>query len=92
MVSKQAVIKNEMGIHVRPTGIIIQEAGRYTCDITVSAHGIDTDLKDHMGLLALGLCKGDTVDITVTGPDEEKICNVFVELFQREFDFPPRNA
>lgn len=90
MVSKQAVIHNEMGIHVRPTGVIIQEAGSYPCDITVSAHGIDTDLKDHMGLLALGLCKGDAVNITVSGPDEEKVCDALVELFQRDFDFPPR--
>lgn len=92
MIQKQAEIKNEMGIHVRPTGIIIQEAGKYSCEISVSAHGIETDLTDHMGLLALGLCKGDIVEISVSGTDEEAVGDAIVALFEREFDFPPKNA
>ncbi len=92
MVTRTAVIRNSAGIHVRPSGIIIAEAGKHNGAIRVSAKGMETDLTDHMGLLALGLCKGDSVDIFVNGNNEEEVCRCLVDLFQREFDFPPGNA
>ena len=92
MVTRTAVIRNNAGIHVRPTGIIIAEVGKHDCTIRVSAKGMDTDLADYMGLLALGLCKGDSVEISVNGNNEEEACRYFVDLFQREFDFPPKDA
>jgi phosphotransferase system HPr (HPr) family protein len=59
-------------------------------EIKVIAKGMETDLQDHMGLLAMGLCKGDTVEIRVWGNNEEEVCEELVELFERNFDFPPR--
>ena len=67
MVKKKTVIKNNAGIHVRPSGIIIKEAAKHSCDVCVRAKGMDTDLTDYLGLIALGLCKGDTVEIEVNG-------------------------
>lgn len=90
MVKKTAVIRNNMGIHVRPTGVIIQEAGQFDAVISIKAKGMETDLTDHMGLLAMGLCKDDVVEISVEGNHEEQVCEEIVKLLEREFDFPPR--
>ncbi len=90
MVQKTATIMNNMGIHVRPTGVIIDAAHDLPADILVEAKGIQSDLKDHISLLAMGLSKGDTVKVTVSGENEDQICDQIVELFEREFDFPPR--
>ena len=91
MITKTATVKNKMGIHVRPTGVIIHSLNGVNADVTVKGKGMETDLCDHMGLLAIGLCEGDTVEITVNGEDEEKLCSALMELFEREFDFPPRH-
>lgn len=90
MTTIEAVIKNKAGIHVRPTGIIIQEAKNYNCAITVAGKGMETNLDDYMGLLSLGLCMGDVIEIRVQGDEEKKAAENLKELFQKEFDFPPR--
>lgn len=90
MITKTATVKNNMGIHVRPTGVIIDAMHDASADIRVTAKGIESNLRDHISLLAMGLCKGDTVEITVSGDNEEAVADRIVELFEREFDFPPR--
>lgn len=90
MIQKTATIKNNMGIHVRPTGVIVESMNNVSIEVKVSAKGIDSDLRDHISILAMGLCKGDTVEITVSGENEAEICEKIVDLFEREYDFPPR--
>ena len=91
MIKKTATIKNNMGIHVRPTGVIIDAMHDSPADIRVSAKGIESNLRDHISILAMGLCKDDTIEITVQGENEEEVADQIDELFQREFDFPPRD-
>lgn len=91
MITKTATVRNNMGIHVRPTGVIIDAMHESPADIRVTAKGIESSLREHISLLAMGLCRGDTVEITVSGENEEEIADQIVELFEREFDFPPRH-
>ena len=90
MVQKTATIRNSMGIHVRPTGVIIDAFHDLEAEIRVSAKGIDSDLKDHISILAMGLCKNDQVEVTVSGENETALCDRIVEYFEKEYDFPPR--
>jgi len=92
MVKKQAVIQNSAGIHVRPTGLIIEEARKYNCSISVLAKGMESPLTDHLGLLSLGLCEGDSVEISVDGDGAEEAAAAMVDLFERHFDFPQQNT
>ena len=43
-----------------------------------------------MGLIALGLDKGDVVEIEVEGPNESEKLAELLELFERRYDFAPR--
>ena len=90
MVKGTAIVKNFAGIHVRPSGIIIEAASKYTGNISVSSKEMEADLKNIMGLIAMGLVKDDKVEITVSGPNEETVLKQIVELFETNFDFPPR--
>ena len=77
---------------MRPSGIIFSEMKDYPGKIRISAKGSSADLKNVIGLIALGLQPDDTVEVSVTGPDDEDVCGSLVELLEREYDFPPRNA
>jgi phosphocarrier protein len=90
MVRKQAVIKNSMGIHCRPSAVILNATSDYDGECRVIADSGETDLNSVMGLLALGLQQGDAITIEIEGPDEESFCQQLVELFETQFDFPPR--
>jgi len=87
MLTKTAVVKNEYGIHCRPSSVIIKEAQAYDGEITINANGSISHLKMILELLSLGIQKGTSVEITVQGDNEEEILDKFVHLFEKEFDF-----
>ncbi|RKX85520.1 MAG: hypothetical protein DRP58_05745 [Spirochaetes bacterium] len=91
MTTIKAVIKNNAGIHVRPSGVIMNEISNYSGKIVISVKDESVELTSVMSLLILGLMKDDEIDISVTGSEEEKVSNQVKELFERIYDFPPRN-
>lgn len=90
MTRKTAVIKNSAGIHVRPSGVIFEEVNGYPGKIEITFNGDTHELNSIMTLLAMGLVNGSKVEITVEGPDEEDKSEKLKNLFETEFDFPPR--
>ena len=90
MIEMSATVKNDHGIHCRPSTVIIKEVMGYAGEIRVTADSGACDLRSVMQLIALGLQAGSEVKIFVNGPDEEGLCRRLVELFERHFDFPPR--
>ena len=89
MTSRTATVKNEYGIHCRPSAVISQEVRNYPGRITVrTADGREADPRRLLELIALGIHCGETVTIEVEGPDEQQVCDRLVELFETEFDFP----
>jgi phosphocarrier protein HPr len=90
MCKTSATIRNSAGIHVRPSGLIIQTIKNYPGKITLSTKQMETELKTAIDLLSLGLLKGDSVVITVRGPRSKSMCTKLKALFETKFDFPPR--
>ena len=91
MAKRTATILNSAGIHCRPSAVIIKETTQYTGQIRIVAETGDADLKSIYGLLGLALECGLALEIEVTGPDEEAWADKLVELFERHYDFPPRD-
>ncbi len=92
MIELQATIRNAQGIHCRPSAVIMKEVREYPGDIRIIKEHMECDLRSVMELLSMGLERGDTVTIRVDGPDEKRICRNLAVLFEREFDFPPRQG
>ena len=90
MVVGSAEVNNAAGIHVRPSGIIYAAAKSYEGTIVVTCGDRSANLAGVMGLIALGLSRGDEVEISVTGSGAEEKLSELQELFAREYDFPPR--
>lgn len=66
------VIKDEIGIHARPAGLLVKEAKKYESKITVSKDGKSAEARKLMALMGLGVKCGDEVEVTVDGTDEEQ--------------------
>ena len=65
------VIKDEVGIHARPAGLLVKEAKKYESKITISKEGKSAEATKLMAVMGLGVKCGQTVQVTVEGTDEE---------------------
>jgi len=90
MFESTAVIRNEAGIHCRPSAILVREGTAYAGKILIEAESGSCDLTSALECIMLGLEQGATVRIQVTGPDEDVFGRKLVKLFETHFDFPPQ--
>lgn len=88
MVETTAVIKNEAGIHCRPTAVITQAAAGIQSTVTVIAPAGQCHLGSALELMMLGLEQGTQITIQAEGSDEAAAAEKFKELFETNFDFP----
>ncbi len=65
-------ITSEYGIHARPATRLVNLAMSFQSDIDLTAMGKTVNLKSIMGLMSLGIYKGETVKVHISGPDSEK--------------------
>ncbi len=67
-------ITDALGLHARPAGILVKNAGGYASKITIKnqENGKEADAKRIIGVMALGVKCGNTIELTVDGSDEEK--------------------
>ncbi len=93
MKKRTVTIRNSAGIHCRPSGVILNavknEFPFHTFTVT-GPDGETAELDSILSLISLSLCKGAHAELTVEGPDEDQAIIRIGDLFEKEFDFPPR--
>ena len=67
----QYTIKDALGVHARPAGLLVKLAKQYTSTITIEKNGKTCDLRKLMALMGMGVKQGETVTIKVEGADED---------------------
>ena len=66
-------IKDALGIHARPSGLLAKKAKSYAdTAVTITANGKTVNLGQLMKLMALGVKQGTEVTITCDGANEEE--------------------
>lgn len=75
------VIKDEVGIHARPAGMLVKEAKKFESTITITKEGKSAEAKKLMALMSLGVKCGETVEIKVEGQDEEQALEAMKTFF-----------
>ncbi len=65
-------ITDKEGIHARPAGLLVKQAGRYASKITMTKGEKTGDCKRLFAIMGLGVKCGDTVTITLDGQDEKE--------------------
>lgn len=89
MYKRTTVIANPTGLHARPASDFIALAGKYTSRIIIKRINGDEDeeanAKSIVGLLSLGLCQGEEVEITAKGEDEAQAVDALIALIDSRF-------
>lgn len=71
MKSFEYTIKDELGIHARPAGMLAKEGKKYESTITITKDGRSADVTRLMAVMGLGVKCGNTVEVSVEGADED---------------------
>jgi phosphocarrier protein len=93
MIERSVTIRNKAGIHCRPSGVILNAVRDEFPGhrFLLAAKGEEIELDSMLDLLSLGLGRGDTALLKVEGANAEKALKRIGDLFEYEFDFPPRS-
>ena len=75
-------IKDEIGIHARPAGLLAKKAKEFESAITIEKNGKSAAATKLMAVMGLGVKHGETINITVEGADEEAAAAAMREFFE----------
>ncbi len=76
------IIKDELGIHARPAGLLAREAQKYQSHIIMTRNGRSVDINRLMALMGLGVKCGDEVLLEIEGIDESAACKGLLAFFE----------
>ncbi|HJB28155.1 MAG TPA: HPr family phosphocarrier protein [Candidatus Blautia faecavium] len=76
-------IKDEIGIHARPAGLLVKTAKKFQSKVTIQKGEKSADASKLMALMGLAVKCGDEVKFTIDGPDEEAAA-AELEQFMKE--------
>ncbi len=65
------VITDEVGIHARPAGLLVKASKDYSSTIIVKCGDKSADAKKLLAVMSLGVKKGQNIEVSVEGDDED---------------------
>ena len=82
MKSFSYTVKDELGIHARPVGMLVKEVKNFQSKVTLEKDGKSVDASRLMAVMGMGVKKNQTVTVTVEGDDEGAACDAIKSFFE----------
>jgi phosphocarrier protein len=77
----QYTIKDELGIHARPAGLLVKDCSKFSSQIILRSGDKEADGKKIFTLLSLVAKYGDTIHVIINGDDEDQAFMVIKTFF-----------
>lgn len=74
-------IKDALGVHARPAGLLVKAVKALDSKVTIEKDGKSADASKLFAVMGLGIKNADTVRISVEGGDEEASAKTMEEFF-----------
>ncbi len=87
-ITRELVLLNKYGMHVRPAGLFAKVASRYRADVTVVKDNNVVSGNSIMALMTLEAVCGSKLKVIASGPDAELVLDELQALVERKFDIP----
>lgn len=79
------VVKDELGLHARPAGLLVKCASGCSSEVNLSVRGKTSSAKKPFGVMGLCIKKNDCITFTITGPEEEADCEKIRKFCEENF-------
>lgn len=75
-------IKDREGIHARPAGTLVRVAKEFSSSVIMKKGDKEADCKKIFGIMGLCVKSGETVEINISGADEEKASQAVLKCLE----------
>ncbi|TCM96877.1 MULTISPECIES: HPr family phosphocarrier protein [Paenibacillus] len=86
MLSQTYTVIHPSGFHARPSKLFVQAASEFPCSVKLIKGTKKVNGKSSLGLLTLGLAKGDEVTLEVDGEREEEALNALGAMLTKIYE------
>ena len=81
---KTVKITNDTGLHARPASQLVNKAGKFKSKIEIATGDKEVNAKSIMGIMSLGIAKGDEITLKAEGNDADSAVEALVEFIEVE--------
>lgn len=78
-------IQNKSGLHARPAALFSQKASSFKSNIVVVKDGKTSNGKSILAVMALGVKQGESIALTIDGPDASEAAAALKKLVAENF-------
>ena len=81
---KKVIITNKTGLHARPAAQFVQKAGKFDSKIEIVFEEKEVNAKSIMGVMSLGVGKGNEITVRADGADADQAVKELVDFNEVE--------
>jgi phosphocarrier protein len=85
MLKKEFTIVNKLGLHARAAAILVQLAGSFSSEISITKEKLTINCKSIMGVLMLAAAQNTAIVIEIAGEDEKYALEALGNLIEDGF-------
>ena len=85
MVIKTLSVRNRLGIHARPSGMIVEIASKSSSSVHMRYDGLSANARSILNVMMLAVEPGGEVEFQIEGSDEEQVAHALEVLFEARF-------
>ncbi len=85
MLTQTTTIVNRLGLHARPSALLVTTAAKYESEVFFTKDDLRVNGKSIIGVMMLAAEKGSSLTVEVNGPDEEDAMRAIVKVIESGF-------
>lgn len=78
------VVKDELGLHARPAGLLVKEVKNFESKVFIKKDDKEVDATRLMAVMGLGVKCGAKITVKIEGADEEKAYEALKKFFEEQ--------
>lgn len=82
MIEFTYTIKDSLGLHARPAGMLVKLVKETGCNVRISKNGQAVDASRLIAVMGMGVKCNDKVSITIEGNQEEEVLRKIKRFFE----------
>lgn len=85
MIEKEITVINKLGLHARPSALVVQTASKFKSEIKLKKADLEINAKSIIGVMMLAAEIGSKIVILAQGEDETQAVEALAKLFEDKF-------